>query len=65
MTIVSEPGGECRHHFTPDEATLGNKPVKQEAKKIYDWMKKTKSEETVKLVGGDSTNPNTGWAGGV
>ena len=28
-------------------------------------MKKTKSEETVKLVGGDSTNPNTGWAGGV
>ena len=65
VTIVSEPGGEYRHHFTPDEATPGSKPAKQEAKKIYDWMKKTKSEETVKLVGGDSTNPNTGWAGGV
>ena len=26
---------------------------------------KTKSEDTIKLVGGDSTNPNTGWAAGV
>ena len=65
VTMVSEPDGKYRHHFTPEEPNGSNKPAKEEAKKIYEWLKENKVEESIKLVGGDSTNSNTGWAGGA
>ena len=38
IVIVSEPGGEYLHHFVPPEATTEDKPAKQIAKVIVDWL---------------------------
>ena len=48
-------------HFTPDEGS-GAKGV---ATKVVEFLSDAKQLENVKVVGGDSTSPNTGWKEGA
>ena len=61
-TITSEPDGAYRYHFTAEKPIPPHKPAYMEALGLVNWM----NEKGIKpeVLGGDSTNPNTGWAGG-
>ena len=52
--------GNFLFHFTLDQATKDMLHAKKIATKIYESL-----EETTVAIGGDSTNVNTGWKGGV
>ena len=64
IVVTSEPGGEYLFHFVPEEATKENKPAKQVAVQIVDWLVKYGVDSTLGSIGGDSTNSNTGREGG-
>lgn len=64
-TVVSEPGGNYLFHFTPNEATKGSTAAEQIAKSFVTWMREHGVDKTLKCIGGDSTNTNTGIWGGV
>lgn len=48
-------------HVTPEEGT----GAKGTADKIVEYLMEVNQLENVKIIGGDSTNPNTGWRGGA
>ena len=64
ITVTSEPDGSYRMHFTPPEATPANKPAKQVAVVLHDWLVEHGQDTSVLVVGGDSTNSMSGWKGG-
>ena len=61
-TITSEPDGQYRHHLTVEKAVHPYKPAYMEATAVVDWLREQSIDPDV--LGGDSTNSNTGWAGG-
>ena len=63
VTVTSEPDGQYRYHYTPEEALAPHKPAYMEAKGLFDFMVKHGWDKTVELIGGDSTNSNSGWKG--
>ena len=65
ITVTSEPKGSYMFHFTPEKSIPPNKPAYMEALALVTWMEQQGLDKTVKVLGGDSTNPNTGWAGGA
>ena len=65
MSVTSEPDGKFLFHYTPEPPTILNKPAKQAAIGLYEWMVDHGVDETVLVIGGDSTNSNTGWKGGM
>ena len=65
VSVTSEPDGRYLFHFTPEPATRSSKPARQEALALYEWMVEHGVDETVLVIGGDSTNPNTGRKGGM
>jgi hypothetical protein len=52
-----------RFHFTPETGDSKNKPAKMAALSLHAWMVKHGIDRTVLVLGGDSTNENTGWQG--
>jgi len=64
-SICSEPCGRYLHHFTPEKDLIAKKPAEVIADKLVDFMKKKGIDATLQAIGGDSTNVNTGWNGGV
>ena len=62
ITITSEPYGKYRFHFTAEKAVPPHKPAYMEACAVVDWLREQGIDPDV--LGGDSTNSNTGWAGG-
>ena len=52
-----------RFHFTPEKGDSRNKPAKMAALSLHAWMVKHGIDNTVLVLGGDSTNENTGWQG--
>ena len=48
-------------HVTPDEGT----GAKGTAEKVLEFLSDVKQLENVKVIGGDSTNSNTGWKDGA
>ena len=63
--VCSEPGGQYLWHFVPEEATKEKKHAEIIADHIVDWLVERGLDGHVLAIGGDSTNVNTGWEGGV
>jgi hypothetical protein len=51
--------------FSTLPLTLGSKAARQEAVGLHEWMVQHGVDKTVLVIGGDSTNSNTGWKGGM
>ena len=64
-SVTIEPSGKYAFHFTPIEATKTISHAKQIALRIVRWLAENNGSETLLAIGGDSTNTNTGWKGGV
>ena len=64
MRIVAIRTWLYRFHFTSEKTVAPDKPAQMEARGLVSWMKQTGIDETVEVLGGDSTSSNTGWAGG-
>ncbi|XP_076035029.1 uncharacterized protein LOC143021446 [Oratosquilla oratoria] len=62
-TCCSEPGGKYLWHFTPEKDDI-KKPAEIVADNIVNCLKERNIDQTLKAIGGDSTNTNTGWQGG-
>ena len=76
ISVTSEPDGQyrfvpnqvdndkylqiLRFHFTPAPGDRKNKPAKMAALSLHEWMVKHGVDQTVLVLGGDSTNENTG-----
>ena len=64
-SVVSEPGGQYLFHFTPPPADKDHKAAEQIAIELVKWMKEYGVDKTLKFIGGDSTNVNSGIWGGT
>ena len=64
-SVCMEPGGNYLFHFTPEKATKNTKAAEVIANHLVAWMKERGVDISIKAIGGDSTNVNTGWAGGA
>ena len=64
-SVCSEPGGKYLWHFTPEEATVKKKHAEIIADNLVEWLKERNIDGDLQAIGGDSTNVNTGWEGGV
>ena len=64
-TVVSEPGGEYIFHFSPPESDKTASAAQQIARCLVDWMRRHGVDQTLRFIGGESTNLNTGIWGGV
>ena len=64
-SVCSEPGGRYLWHFIPEEASENKKHAEIIADHLIEWLKERNIEDHLQAVGGDSTNVNTGWEGGV
>ena len=77
----TKPGGALKSVFEDKNGNIENedteevtehqqkrkkkKPAEIVADYIVDWMKNYGVDESLKIIAGDSTNPNTGWKGGA
>ena len=64
-SVCEEPGGRYLFHFVPGEATSGKKHSEILADQIVEWLRERGQDQVLRAIGGDSTNPNTGWSGGA
>ena len=64
---MTDGDGRYLHHFikepTSEESTMT--PSEAVALQIFEWCVQFGVHETLKVIGGDSTNSNTGWKGGA
>ena len=65
ITVTEEPMGTYITHFTLEEAHMTAKPAYQQAKGLYEFLVDHRIDESLLLVGGDTTNSMTGAKGGV
>ena len=65
ISVTSEPAGRYLSHFVPDKPIYPEKPADKVAQGLYQILEKHDSKDTIKFLGGDSTNSNTGWKGGA
>ena len=65
ISVTCEPDGRYLFHYTPEPATRRSKPARQAAVALHEWMMQHGVDKTVMVLGGDSTNSNTGWKGGM
>ena len=65
ITVTEEPKGIYITHFTPEEADKTAKPAYQQAKGLYEFLVDHRIDESLLLVGGDTTNSMTGAKGGL
>ena len=64
-SVCIEPGEKYLFHFTPVKATKSLKHAEIIPNNIVEWLTERGIGKSLKAVGGDSTNENTGWEGGV
>ncbi|XP_065671449.1 uncharacterized protein LOC136089407 [Hydra vulgaris] len=64
-TTCMEPGGGFLFHFTPQKSSEEKKHAEIVADHLVEWMIQHGVDKTIQALGGDSTNVNTGWEGGV
>ena len=70
LTHITKPGKreeieEEEDHKDDDTSDVGKKPGEVVARLIMKWIKEHGVENTLKLLGGDSTASNIGWRGGT
>ena len=64
-SVTQEPCGKYLSHFVPEPAVLPEKPALKVAEGLYEILLRHNSTETLMILGGDSTNTNTGYKGGT
>ena len=64
-SVTEEPSGKYLGHFVPLPPVLPEKPALKVAEGLYDILLQHNSTETLMILGGDSTNTNTGYRGGT
>nr|XP_047140650.1 uncharacterized protein LOC124815868 [Hydra vulgaris] len=64
-TTCMEPGGKFLFHSTPKKSTEEGKHPEIVANHLVEWMIRHGVDKSIQALGGDSTNVNTGWEGGV
>ena len=64
-SVCSEPGGRYLCHFSPEKNVNKKKPAEVVADDLVSFMNKMGIDKTLQAIGGDSTNVNTGWTGGI
>ncbi|XP_065676999.1 uncharacterized protein LOC105844224 [Hydra vulgaris] len=65
-SVCSEPGGKYLFHFVNNsEEREARTPAEHIAEQLYDWIIAHGIENQLIAIGGDSTNLNTGWKGGI
>ena len=64
-SVCMECGEKYLFHFNPEKATKNLKHAEVIANNIVEWLTERGINKSLKAVGGDSTNVNTGWEGGV
>ncbi|XP_065684537.1 uncharacterized protein LOC136096891 [Hydra vulgaris] len=60
ITVTCEPDGRYLTHYTTPKAILPNKPAKEAAFALYNWMVPRAIHKSLEVIGGDSTNSMTG-----
>ena len=65
ISVTAEPSGKYLTHFVPDDPVHPEKPALKVAQEIYEMLKQMGALDSLKVLGGDSTNTNTGWKGGT
>jgi len=63
-SVTEEPSGKYLAHFVPEKPVHPEKPSLKVAQQMYGILEERDSLDSVNFLGGDSTNPNTGWKGG-
>ena len=51
--------------FTPAHPQKGAKPAKQQAQPLYDWLVEHGIDQTLAVIGGDTTASMSGYKGGM
>ena len=62
--VTEEPSGRYLTHFVPETPVHPEKPALKVAQGLYSILEQHGSTKSLQLLGGDSTNMNTGWKGG-
>ena len=65
ISVTEEPKGRYLSHFVPDQPSHKEKPALKVAQSLYHLLEQHDSLDSIKYLGGDSTNTNTGWKGGT
>jgi hypothetical protein len=65
ISVTCEPDGRYLFLYTPEPATRRSKPARQAAVALHEWMVQHGVDKTVLVIGGDSTNSNAFWKGGM
>ena len=65
VAVTVEPSGHYLTHFTPAPAHHPEKPAFKEAEALFEILQDLGATESCIVLGGDSTNSNTGWKGGA
>ena len=60
-----QPGGKFLFHFTPKKSSEEEKHADIVANNLIEWMFQHGVDKSIQALGGDSTNGNIGWEGGV
>lgn len=58
-SVCSEPGGYL-YYFTPEKGSKRKNPAEVIADNLVDFLKNS-IDKSLQVIGGDSTNVNTGW----
>ena len=58
ISVTSEPDGSYSTHYIPSKGP--NKPAKEAAIEVYNWMVPRGIDQTIIVIGSDSTNSMTG-----
>ena len=64
-SVASEPGSNYLFHFTPEKSTKEEPHAEQIATVLFAWLRERGFDKTLRAIGGDSTNVNTGVKAGV
>ena len=65
VSVTVEPAGSYLTHFTPDPPVHPEKPAFKEAQAVFSVLEDLGATQSCIVLGGDSTNSNTGWKGGA
>ena len=65
VAVTVEPSGRYLTHFTSPPAVHPQKPAFKEAESLFEVLQSLGATETCQVLGGDSTNSNTGWKCGA
>ena len=63
--VVEEPSGRYIGHFKPETPIHPEKPALKVAQGLLAILEENDSTQSLQVLGGDSTNMNTGWRGGT